>query len=171
MQVKSFILKRFIFVQRIFILSCPQLSFIFTLGKFMARLKKGKKAWKEKEVKKIGNELLEWFNASDEHWWIKEFATIKGIPYEYFENEFQKVSGEFREQFNYCKNLQEVRCVKLIASGSIPPTFGIFMSKNILNYRDSQDLRHAGKITSEVKIGKEELDKVFGKIFPKRSTK
>lgn len=137
----------------------------------MARLHKGKKAWKEKEVKKIGEELVAWFKEDESRWWIKEFSTLKGIPYEYFENEFPRVSGEFREMMNYCKNLQEVRCVKLIASGQIPPTYGIFMSKNILAYRDSQDLRHAGKITNEVKFGKEELDKVFGKIFPKRTIK
>lgn len=137
----------------------------------MARLHKGKKSWKVDEVEKLGNEMIAWFNKDEANWWIKEFATSKGISYEYFESDFPKISGVFREQFNYCKNLQEVRCVKLIANGSIPPTYGIFMSKNILNYRDSQDLRHAGKITNEVKVGKEELDKVFGKIFPKRSIK
>ena len=138
----------------------------------MARLSKGKKAYKEKEIEKIADEMIAWFKESEDNWWIKEFATIKGISYDYFENEFPRASGEWKEKFNFCRNLQEVRCVKLISAGKIPPTYGIFMSKNILNYRDSQDLRHAGKITNEViKIGKEELDKVFGKVFPKRSSK
>jgi hypothetical protein len=91
----------------------------------------------------------------------------KGVPYSVFINEFPKYSHYFKQELEIALDWQEVRYTDAVMKKKIPPTFGIFQSKNILDYRDSKDMKNKDpkKTTPESKKVKEAVEEVKEKFF------
>lgn len=136
----------------------------------MANKKKGELRYKRDKVEAIADEMKAWMLENEDQWMIKEFAVMKQIPYRYFTDVFPTVTNYYKEIFEFCLDLQEVRYWKKVVGveGAIPQTFGIFGAKNLLGYRDKQDLpTKKSNNAPESKSIKERLDKAKDKYFPK----
>ena len=102
----------------------------------MAAPRKGEKKLSTKEVDQLAVELEAWMYANEKEWMIEKFSTLKRIPYRYFETVFPNQSNLFKETMDLCLDLKKVRFWEQVKNKEIPPTFGIFGSKNELEYRD-----------------------------------
>lgn len=104
----------------------------------MPRPKKGAIKWGNPQVDKLADELVQWMKDNPDEWMIEKFSTEKGIPYHNFEGYFCERSNYFKEMMSLCLDMKKVRFVRAVEEKKIPPTFGIFASKNELGYRDRQ---------------------------------
>jgi hypothetical protein len=105
-----------------------------------------------------------WIPKSDSHWSIKEFLANQGISGDELAL-FCSRSVPFSDALKLCTTFQEVRYNRLVMEGIMPQTYGIFAAKNLLGYRDKQDLEVKGKVKSE--ISEEGLDRIAKRLFPK----
>ena len=132
----------------------------------------GKPKLNRTAIDALADELVEWMyseeSVNNDEWQIEKFSTMKKIPYHYFTKEFIEQSPYFLEQMNLCEDLKRIRFVKQVTDKKIPPTFGIFASKNELDYRDriSSDDKKGTKKEQPTKDGvKSAIGKAKDKYF------
>ena len=132
----------------------------------MGKPYKGQIKLSKEALDKLADEMVAWMQLPN-NWMLKEFASVKMIPYEkYFLEEFPNKSMYFREMLQLCLDKQEVMYWKQVQEGNIPQTFGIFGAKNILGYRDKQTVKDNEKAKApEAKSVKDIMVKAKEKWF------
>jgi hypothetical protein len=136
----------------------------------MGKPKDGELRWKKDKVDVLAQELKDWMYENEEEWMIEKFSTMKKIPYRYFETVFPETSNLFKETMELCLDLKKVRYWQAVVDKKIPPTFGIFGSKNELEYRDrvASDDKKSTKKEQPTKQGvKDAIAKAKEKYFGK----
>ena len=88
---------------------------------------------------KLGEELVKWFEESEEHIFIIEFVVKKGLYKELFER-WEKEDEEFRRLYKKAKSIQETRLLKKGIKGGGATAFTIFLLKNFYGYQDRQNI-------------------------------
>ena len=136
----------------------------------MARPKKGVLQWKRDRIDALAEELRQWMIDNPDEWQIEKFSTGKMIPYKYFTDVFPVKSSLFAEVMSLCEDFKRVRFIKAVEEKRIPPTFGIFASKNELGYRDriaSEDKKGAKKEQPTKQAVKDAIAKAKENSFSK----
>jgi len=99
---------------------------------------KGPWKWTEEEALKVGYELLEWMEASEDNLFFQEFLVTKKGLYRDLVADLSGYYPEFARIVKKAKELQEFRLVRLAAKQKINPVFTIFLLKNHHNYEDKK---------------------------------
>jgi hypothetical protein len=133
----------------------------------MARPFEGEIKLNHKQLVKLADKLFEKYKNNPDILLLKELTTEEGIPFEMFIDKFCKEDFYFNQKWSLLMDMQEVRYTKAVMEKKIPPTFGIFQTKqkHIANYADRQTL---SKKKEELPDGKtiksiieEQADKVL----------
>ncbi len=98
-----------------------------------------KKVWTTEKVNEIGEELLKWFKADENHMFIIEFAVEKDIWKQRF-YEWAKENEVFADYLKKAEEIQETRLLRKGVKGGNATAFTIFLLKNLHGYRDKQDI-------------------------------
>ena len=93
----------------------------------------------EREMIKVGQDLIEWLNESEEHLFVIEFLAKKGLYWEIIER-WEKRSEEFCRLYKKAKFIQEMRLLKKGVKGGNSTAFTIFLLKNFYGYQDRQNI-------------------------------
>lgn len=109
-------------------------------------------------IRGYADEMVQWFLASDENVFIKDFFISKQLPSEYASRWADK-SDYFHHAYKRCKDIQEQRLVNGAIRGDYDRVFSIFTLKNVAGWRDKQEHEIAGKdgaVQIDVKFSKGE---------------
>ena len=118
-----------------------------------------KNKWTREFAGDLARKMLNWFQASDENWFLGEFAATQKMHRSRLAEIAAKFPHEFGETFQHCKQIQENKLLKFGIEGKKNPVMTIFALKNTSEWRDNPDgvVNNAKTINQYYMIGKKKV--------------
>lgn len=109
------------------------------------------KEWTDEKIIQVGEEMVDWFNASPDNVFLVQFCAEKGIHTQRI-SEWTKQIPSFSDAYNKCMLMQHA---KLLQKGmdAKNPLFSMFALKNHHGYADKKEVKQETRsINIDVKM-------------------